>query len=103
MASTVPDASISWANFLALPFVPVYLILRMTEQQLLHLGGGIIGAGVLCLTLAPRGSLSLLTAGVVLLGLGCAPIYPQMTQLTPSRFGAEHASRSWAFRWLAPT
>ena len=39
---------------------------------------------------ALAGSLSLLTAGIVPLGLGCAPIYPQMAQLTPSRFGTEH-------------
>jgi len=89
--STVPDISISWTNFLALPFVPVYLTLRMTGQQLLHLDEGIISAGVLCLILAPQGSLLLLTAGIVPLGLGCAPICPQMVQLTLSHFGTEHA------------
>ncbi|MGN0070719.1 MAG: MFS transporter [Atopobiaceae bacterium] len=67
------------------------LTLRMTGQQLLHLGEAIIGAGVLALIFAPRGFLPLLAAGTVLLGLGCAPIYPQMIQLTPSRFGEEHA------------
>ena len=48
--------------------------------QILHMGRN----GALA------GSLLLLTAGIVPLGLGCAPICPQMVQLTPSHFDTEH-------------
>lgn len=83
--------SLFYAGITAGRLVSGILTLRMTGQELLHLGEAIIGAGVLLLILAPAGSLPFLAAGVVLLGLGCAPIYPQMIQLTPSRFGSQHA------------
>lgn len=83
--------SLFYAGITAGRLVCGILTLRMAGQELLHLGEAIIGTGVVVLILAPAGSLPFLAAGVVLLGLGCAPIYPQMIQLTPSRFGSQHA------------
>lgn len=59
-------------------------------HQLQHLGEALIAAGVIVMILAP--TTTLVGAGLVLAGLGCAPIYPQMIQLTPERFGEDAAS-----------
>ena len=53
---------------------------------MIRLGTGILAAGFLIL-LFPGGGHS--QAGLLLMGLGCAPIYPSVIHSTPSRFGAE--------------
>lgn len=63
------------------------LTLRLDGRQLLRLGEVVMALGLATLLLAP-GELAL-GAGLALLGLGCAPIYPQMIQLTPVRFGTD--------------
>lgn len=63
------------------------LTLRLDGRQLLRLGEVAMALGLATLLLAP-GKLAL-GAGLALLGLGCAPIYPQMIQLTPVRFGTD--------------
>ena len=50
---------------------------------------GISMAGVLCLFL-PFGNGSAI-AGLVLIGLGCAPIYPSIIHATPKHFGADRS------------
>ena len=65
------------------------LTLRLDGKQLLRLGETVMALGVVILFVAP-GEAGL-GAGLALLGLGCAPIYPQMIQLTPERFGDENA------------
>ncbi|MBQ6411019.1 MAG: MFS transporter [Atopobiaceae bacterium] len=67
-----------------------FLTLRLSGQQLQHLGELIAAAGVVLLVLAPGELLS--GSGLFLLGLGCSPIYPQMIHLTPERFGEENAT-----------
>lgn len=63
------------------------LTLRLDGRQLLRLGEVVMALGLATLLFAP-GKLAL-GAGLALLGLGCAPIYPQMIQLTPVRFGTD--------------
>ena len=67
-----------------------FLTLRLAGQQLQHLGELIAAAGVAMLILAPGKVLS--GCGLFLVGLGCAPIYPQMIHLTPERFGDQNAA-----------
>lgn len=55
---------------------------------MVRLGQGIILAGVAAMLL-PSGWAA--QAGLVLIGLGCAPIYPSMIHATPARFGASHS------------
>ena len=52
-----------------------------------HLGEGIILLGVLAMLL-PLGK-TVALAGLILIGLGCAPIYPSIIHSTPSHFGAD--------------
>ncbi|MFZ2755662.1 MAG: MFS transporter [Atopobiaceae bacterium] len=65
------------------------LTLRLDGRALLRLGYALIGSGALVMALAQGASA--LGAAFVLVGLGCAPIYPQIIQLTPTRFGEDVA------------
>lgn len=56
---------------------------------MIRLGQAVLLAGVLCLLL-PFGTSSALT-GLVLVGLGCAPVYPSIIHSTPDRFGADQS------------
>lgn len=82
-------ASLFYAGITVGRFFSGVLTLRLNGQQLLRLGEVLIALGLATLLVAP-GEVAL-GAGLALLGLGCAPIYPQMIQLTPERFGAEGA------------
>ena len=63
---------------------------------MIRLGTGILAAGFLIL-LFPGGGHS--QAGLLLMGLGCAPIYPSVIHSTPSRFGRSSHRLSLAYRW----
>lgn len=63
-----------------------FLTLRLNDTQLIRMGQGIIGAGLLFFLL-PLGENAAL-AGLTLVGLGCAPIYPSIIHSTPAHFGA---------------
>ena len=54
---------------------------------MIRLGEGVILVGVAALLL-PLGETGRLT-GLVLVGLGCAPIYPCVIHATPAHFGAD--------------
>ena len=54
------------------------------------LGGSILVLGIFCLLL-PINSERLSLIGFIIIGLGCAPIYPCIIHSTPSNFGAEHS------------
>lgn len=63
-----------------------FLTVRFSSKRLIRLGigGMMLGAAVLFLPLGYGGCL----AGVMLFGLGCAPVYPCTIHETPRRFGA---------------
>ena len=56
---------------------------------MIRLGLGITAAGILLLLL-PLGRVGAI-AGLLLVGFGCAPIYPSMMHATPSYFGPERS------------
>lgn len=66
-----------------------FLTLKLNDRQLIRLGQAIIASGVLALLLPLGQGVSL--AGLVLIGLGCAPIYPCVIHSTPDHFGAENS------------
>ena len=66
-----------------------FLALKLNNTQMIHLGFTLTAVGIAALLLG-RGQLSAL-AGLVLIGLGCAPIYPCMMHATPTHFGAAHS------------
>lgn len=66
-----------------------FLTLRFSDTQMVRLGFGVIAAGVLGLFL-PWGQGPVLAA-LLLIGLGCAPVYPCIIHATPKNFGAENS------------
>ena len=64
-----------------------FLTVRINDTNMIRLGQGVIVAG-LVLMLLPFGSMVSLV-GLMLIGLGCAPIYPCVIHSTPSHFGAD--------------
>ena len=63
-----------------------FVTYRLNDTQMVRLGQGIIAAGAALLIL-PLGE-PIALAGLVLIGLGCAPIYPCIIHSTPAHFGA---------------
>ncbi len=66
-----------------------FLTMLLSDTNLVRLGQGIILVGILALFLPAGGFFSM--AGLLLIGLGCAPVYPSIIHSTPERFGAENS------------
>lgn len=66
-----------------------FLTIKFTDTQLIRMGQGIIALGIAAMLL-PLGDVVSL-AGLILIGLGCAPIYPCVIHSTPVNFGAENS------------
>lgn len=64
-----------------------FLTMKLNDTQMIRLGQGLILVGIVCVFL-PFGSFGAL-AGLILIGLGCAPIYPSIIHSTPEHFGAD--------------
>ncbi len=83
------------ASFASLFFIGItigralcgFLTLKLNDTQLIRMGQVIIAMGVAAFLL-PLGEYAAL-AGLILIGLGCAPIYPSIIHSTPGHFGAE--------------
>ena len=65
-----------------------FLTMKLNDVQMIRLGEVIIGIGVLVMLLPFGQSLSL--TGLILIGLGCAPVYPCVIHSTPAHFGADY-------------
>lgn len=90
------DATIA-ARFAALFYTGItigraisgFITFKLNDSQMVRLGQGIIAAGLFMLVQNFSGTLSLF--GLILIGLGCAPIYPSMIHSVPGRFGVENS------------
>lgn len=63
-----------------------FLTMKLKDTQMVRLGLGLILCGIVPVLL-PLGSTGVLS-GLILIGLGCAPIYPSIIHSTPEHFGA---------------
>lgn len=66
-----------------------FITFRLRDDQMVWLGQVIILLGIICVLIPVQGALPLV--GFILIGLGCAPIYPSMLHATPDHFGKEHS------------
>ena len=64
-----------------------FLTMKVNDQNMIRLGQVLIAAGTV-LILLPTGQ-GTLFAGLITVGLGCAPIYPSIIHETPLNFGRE--------------
>ncbi len=63
-----------------------FITMKLSNRTLVRTGEVVIAAGLACIL--PWGN-TLLGAGFLLMGVGCAPIFPCMLHETPNRFGKE--------------
>ena len=66
-----------------------FITFKLNDTQMIRLGQGVLAAGVAALLLPAPHILSL--TGLVLIGVGCAPIYPSIIHSTPDHFGADRS------------
>lgn len=66
-----------------------FVTMKLNDTQMVKLGLGTIAVGILAMLLP--GNTWIPIAGLILVGLGCAPIYPAMIHATPARFGAQQS------------
>ena len=66
-----------------------FLTIKFGDDMLIRIGYGIIGVGVIAMLL-PLGNLCTF-AGLILIGLGCAPVYPCTIHATPLHFGKDRS------------
>lgn len=64
-----------------------FLTLKCNDNQLIRMGQMIVASGIIAMLL-PFGNVVSL-AGFIIVGLGCAPIYPCVIHSTPDNFGAD--------------
>lgn len=64
-----------------------FITFKLNDSQMIHLGEAIILIGVFAM-LVPLGK-TIALIGLILIGLGCAPIYPSIIHSTPAHFGAD--------------
>ena len=88
-------ASETAASFASMFFIGItigravsgFVTMKLRDAQLIRLGQVLIGVGIAAMLL-PFGEAVSLT-GLILIGLGCAPIYPCIIHSTPEYFGAD--------------
>ena len=82
----------SWASLFYLGitvgrFLSGFLTMKFNDHQMIRIGQVLIAVGI-ALVFLPAGN-TCLRAGLVTIGLGCAPIYPCVIHSTPAHFGAD--------------
>ena len=70
-------------------FLSGFVTMKLSDTNMIRLGLGIIFVGVVVMLL-PFGMVAA-TAGFLLIGFGCAPIYPCVIHSTPDHFGEENS------------
>ena len=69
-------------------FFSGFLTAHFSNKQLVYLGQGVIGLGLVLLFLPFSGTI---IPGFLLVGLGCAPIFPSLLHETPANFGEKNS------------
>ena len=79
-------------------FLTGFLTRRFNNRQLVYMGQGFIALGIILLALPWRPTLM---AGFVVVGLGCAPVFPSLLHETPRNFGETFAPVSMGLQMAA--
>ena len=64
-----------------------FLTIKLTDLKMIRLGQALILAGIVIMFLPLNAYITL--AGLIMIGLGCAPIYPCIIHSTPAHFGED--------------
>lgn len=65
-----------------------FITMKLSDKTLIRVGQGIIFSGIILMVIPGLPDIFSL-AGFIVVGLGCAPIYPCIIHSTPENFGAE--------------
>ncbi|SCP99805.1 MFS transporter [Anaerobium acetethylicum] len=82
-------ASLFYLGITAGRFISGFIADRLGDRNMIRLGQAIGIMGILVL-LIPAGNTPVFV-GLIMIGLGCAPIYPSLIHATPDTFGPENA------------
>ena len=66
-----------------------FITMKLNDNQMIVLGESLILIGIILMIIPAVNIVSLI--GFIIIGLGCAPIYPSIIHSTPSNFGAENS------------
>ena len=85
------------ASFASLFFIGItlgravcgFITMKLNDTQMVRMGQIFIAVGIVAMLLPGINEFSLM--GLILIGLGCAPIYPCIIHATPMHFGAERS------------
>jgi fucose permease len=70
-------------------FITGFITMKMSNKMLIRIGQSMSLGGIILLVLPLPNFFSLIS--FILIGLGCAPVFPCMIHETPIRFGKEHS------------
>lgn len=70
-------------------FLSGFVTLKLNNRQMIYLGEALLAVGIIMLIL-PLGQFTAII-GLVMGGVGCAPIFPSMLHETPVNFGEEYS------------
>lgn len=71
-------------------FLSGFVTERLGDYKLIRIGTGIMLIGCIALILPVKTDVAAL-GGLVVMGLGCAPVYPSIIHATPDNFGAQNS------------
>ena len=87
-----PERAARWASLFYMGitagrFVCGFITMKVNDRNMIRLGQVVTAVGIVCILLPVGGTV--LFAGLILVGCGCAPIYPSIIHETPANFGAD--------------
>ena len=83
-------AALFYMGITAGRFLSGFVADKLGDRALIRIGLGIIAVGILAVAL-PLGIEPIVLGGLVVIGFGCAPIYPAVIHSTPRNFGEENS------------
>jgi fucose permease len=83
-------ASLFYIGLTAGRFLGGFIMNKLGDRKMIILGTCILSCGILSL-LIPAENPTVSLVGFIIIGFGCAPIYPCIIHSTPNNFGAENS------------
>ena len=83
-------ASLFYIGITAGRFISGFITDKLGDRKMILLGSSVLIVGILTLAI-PSSSYELALASFIIIGLGCAPIYPCIIHSTPYNFGAKNS------------
>lgn len=83
-------AALFYIGITAGRFFSGFIMNRLGDRKMIILGTCVLSCGIMSL-LIPVQNPAVTFAGFIIIGLGCAPVYPCIIHSTPDNFGAENS------------